>query len=474
MNMSRKATCDSHGQDSSYFLGWQEYEKNPYDEVRNPHGIIQMGLAENQLSFDLLESWLAENPDAASFRRNGESIFRELALFQDYHGLPAFKNALAQFMAEIRGNKVSFDPKNLVLTAGATSANEALVFCLAEPGDAFLLPTPYYPGFDRDLKWRTGVEIVPIQCTSSNGFRITKQALEEAYHAARKRNLKVKGVLVTNPSNPLGTTLSDKELNLLVDFIESKRIHLISDEIYSGTVFDSPSFISVTEVLVNRNYLNTEVWNRVHIVYSLSKDLGLPGFRVGAIYSNNPMVVATATKMSSFGLVSSQTQYLLSAMLSDQKFAKKYVFENKKRLKNRHKMLVHGLKNAGISCLESNAGLFSWVDMRHLLGSNTFEAEVELWKKIVYEVGLNISPGSSCHCPEPGWFRVCFANMSEETLNLAMQRLKSFVDGICQSNNNSINGFLHNCSVKNSRRRLLKNWVLHLSSSDRDSCERDR
>ena len=47
--LSRKATCNSHGQDSSYFLGWQEYEKNPYDEVRNPTGIIQMGLAESQV-----------------------------------------------------------------------------------------------------------------------------------------------------------------------------------------------------------------------------------------------------------------------------------------------------------------------------------------------------------------------------------------------------------------------------------------
>lgn len=49
-------------------------------------------------------------------------------------------------MAEIRGNKVTFDPDHIVLTAGATSANETLMFCLAEQGDAFLLPTPYYPG----------------------------------------------------------------------------------------------------------------------------------------------------------------------------------------------------------------------------------------------------------------------------------------------------------------------------------------
>lgn len=461
--LSTIATCNSHGQDSSYFLGWEEYEKNPYDEVRNPKGIIQMGLAENQLSFDLLESWLAKNPDVAGFKRDGKSIFRELALFQDYHGLPSFKKALVDFMADIRGNKVTFDPNHIVLTAGSTSANETLIFCLAEQGDAFLLPTPYYPGFDRDLKWRTGVEIVPIQCTSSNNFQITEPALKQAYEEARKRNLRVKGVLVTNPSNPLGTTMSRSELNLLVDFIkEQNDMHLISDEIYSGTVFSSPGFVSVMEILKERNDVADEVWNRVHVVYSLSKDLGLPGFRVGAIYSENDTVVASATKMSSFGLVSSQTQYLLSAMLGDKKFTKNYINENQKRLKRRQRMLVSGLQKAGISCLESNAGLFCWVDMRHLLHSNTFEAEMELWKKIVYQVGLNISPGSSCHCTEPGWFRLCFANMSEETLGLAMKRLKNFV---VESTNTQRNGsaLFNNASFK---RKSLTKWVFRLSSRD--------
>jgi 1-aminocyclopropane-1-carboxylate synthase len=47
--LSKKAGCNGHGQDSSYFLGWEEYEKNPYDPVFNPSGIIQMGLAENQV-----------------------------------------------------------------------------------------------------------------------------------------------------------------------------------------------------------------------------------------------------------------------------------------------------------------------------------------------------------------------------------------------------------------------------------------
>lgn len=50
-------------------------------------------------------------------------------------------------MAKIRENRVKFSSEKLVLTAGATPANEILMFCLANPGEAFILPTPYYPGY---------------------------------------------------------------------------------------------------------------------------------------------------------------------------------------------------------------------------------------------------------------------------------------------------------------------------------------
>ena len=57
-----------------------------------------------------------------------------------------YEQAMASFMEQIRGNKVKFDPDRIVLTAGATAANELLTFILADPGDALLVPTPYYPG----------------------------------------------------------------------------------------------------------------------------------------------------------------------------------------------------------------------------------------------------------------------------------------------------------------------------------------
>ena len=54
--------------------------------------------------------------------------------------------------------------------------------------------------------------------------------------------------------------------------------------------------------------------------------------------------------------------------------------------------------------------------------------ELRLWKLIVHEVKLNISPGSSCHRSEAVCFRVCFAKMSMQTLDVALERIKDFVE----------------------------------------------
>lgn len=276
------------------------------------------------------------------------------------------------------------------------------------------------------MRWRTEVQFVPVVCDSSNDFKLSLPALETAYEEAKASKINVKGVLITNPSNPLGTTLDSDTLRGLLAFSTDKNIHLVCDEIYAATVFSGPAFTSIAEIVEEQPQCNRDL---VHIVYSLSKDMGLPGFRVGILYSYNDAVVSCARKMSSFGLVSTQTQRLLATMLSDEDFVDEFVGESARRLAARHAAFVRGLGDLGIKCLDSNAGLFFWMDLRGLLEEATVEAETKLWLVILREVKLNVSPGTSFHCPEPGWFRVCFANMDEETVRVALWRIRKFVIG---------------------------------------------
>jgi len=45
-----------------------------------------------QLCFDLIQDWLENNPKASICTPEGVNEFREVAIFQDYHGLPEFRN----------------------------------------------------------------------------------------------------------------------------------------------------------------------------------------------------------------------------------------------------------------------------------------------------------------------------------------------------------------------------------------------
>ncbi|XP_004492797.1 1-aminocyclopropane-1-carboxylate synthase-like [Cicer arietinum] len=422
--LSKIATNNKHGENSPYFDGWKAYESNPFHPTKNPQGVIQMGLAENQLCFDLIEEWIRNNPKASICTPEGVNQFRHIANFQDYHGLPEFRNAVANFMSKVRGGRVRFDPDRILMSGGATGANELIMFCLADPGDAFLVPSPYYPAFVRDLCWRTGMQLIPVQCDSSNNFKITREALEEAYEKAKSEKINVKGLIITNPSNPLGTTIEKERLKSIVNFINEKNIHLVCDEIYAGTVFTTPNFTSVSEVLQEIEHCKKDL---IHIIYSLSKDMGLPGFRVGLVYSYNDEVVNCGRKMSSFGLVSSQTQHFLASMLSDNMFVENFLAESSRRLKERREFFTKGLEKVNITCLPSNAGLFFWMNLKSLLKEKTFEGEMMLWRLIINEVKLNVSPGSSFNCSEPGWYRVCFANMDDETVEIALMRIRAFV-----------------------------------------------
>ncbi|KAI9109916.1 hypothetical protein K1719_018957 [Acacia pycnantha] len=422
--LSNMAINDKHGQNSPYFDGWIAYDRDPFHPIHNPQGVIQMGLAENQLCFDMIQEWITNNPEASICTPQGLHHFSDVAIFQDYHGLPRFRNGVAKFMSKVNGGRVKFEAERIVMSGGATGANEVIMFCLADPGDAFLIPSPYYPAYARDLCWRTGVQIVPVHTDSSNNFQITREAVERAYNKAQQDNLNVKGLLITNPSNPLGTTLDRDTMKSLVTFINEKNIHLVCDEIYAATVFSTPSFVSVSEIIQHMDFCNKDL---IHIVYSLSKDMGFPGFRVGIVYSYNDDVVSCARKMSSFGLVSSQTQHMLASMLSDGDFVNKFLAESSRRLAKRHSLFTEGLEKMGITCLPSNAGLFCWMNLRSLLKEQTTEGEMKLWRVIVNEVKLNISPGSSFSCSEAGWYRVCFANMDDQTMEEALGRIRAFV-----------------------------------------------
>lgn len=374
-----------------------------WDPTDNPAGYIDLCIAENKLVWDLLEPKLtAARPVPPTAVEYDEMI-----------GAHGFRSRLAEFLGrKLYGRNVG--PEHLAVLGGAGSVLELLFYTLADPGEAVLVPTPSYAGFWADLETRDGLVIVPVHASSADGFRLGPDQLEAAYRSAGRR---VRALLFTSPSNPLGRVYTRRDLEEVLEWVEDRGIHVVFDELFALSVHGNASFLSAAR-------LRPKLGERVHLVWAVSKDLAASGLRCGVLVSESEAVIQAVDGLAYWACVSGPTQNLLGEMLSDADWVDGFLSENRLRLANSYAGVTAALDTAGIPYLPGEAGFFFLVDVRPFLDEITWEAEDVLWHRILEEAKVNLTPGSACRIGEPGFMRLCFAGVPPEAAVTGVRRLQ--------------------------------------------------
>jgi aspartate aminotransferase len=148
---------------------------------------------------------------------------------------------------------------------GAAGAINVVMKALLDPGDEVLILAPFFVEYSFYVDNHGGV--VKIVNTADD-FSLDLAAIEEAITA------ETKAIIINSPNNPTGQIYSATELAALAEILKQapQTIYLISDEPYRKIVYDGHTVPGIFQAY--RNSL---------IVSSYSKDLSLPGERIGYI-----------------------------------------------------------------------------------------------------------------------------------------------------------------------------------------------
>ncbi|XP_008526811.1 1-aminocyclopropane-1-carboxylate synthase-like protein 1 isoform X2 [Equus przewalskii] len=383
--------------------GYRTYHMDEYDEDKNPSGIINLGTSENKLCFDLLSKRLSQS----------DMLRVEPALLQypDWRGHLFLREEVARFLSFYCKSPVPLQAENVVVLNGCASVFSALATVLCEVGEAFLIPAPYYGAITQHVCLYGNVRLVSVYLDSevtgpdTRPFQLTVEKLEMALQGANSQGIKVKGLILINPQNPLGDIYSPAELQNFLEFAKRHELHVMVDEVYMLSVFE--------ESVGYRSVLSLERLpdpQRTHVMWATSKDFGMSGLRFGTLYTENRDVATAVASLCRYHGLSGLVQHQMAQLLRDRDWINQvYLPENHARLKAAHTYVAGELRALGIPFLSRGAGFFIWADLRKYLPEGSFEEERRLWRRFLDHKVL-VSFGKAFECKEPGWFRLVFSD----------------------------------------------------------------
>lgn len=163
---------------------------------------------------------------------------------------------------------------------------------------------------------------------------------------------------------------------------------------------------------------------------ALSKDFGSSGFRIGILYTQNETCIAAASNINMFSSVSHPMQAITAELLSDDEYVDQFLDESRILLKKSLSIVTSRLEKMGIPYVKAEAAIFLYCDFSSLLPERSFEGEGEFANLIFQYCRVVMTPGSSQKDLRPGFFRICYAYVTPEVLNIAMTRLETLVKSL--------------------------------------------
>jgi aspartate aminotransferase len=192
-------------------------------------------------------------------------------------GYPETRAAVAAKLSADSGLPVKAE--HIIMTCGAGGALNVVLKAILNPGEEVLILAPFFVEYKFYIDNHGGV---PVEVsTKRDSFQLDLVAIEAAI------TTKTRAIIINSPNNPTGVIYQAADLAKLGELVKKHQertghqLYVISDEPYARIAYDGCSVPNIFPLIESSV-----------VVTSHSKDLALPGERIGYIAVNPRMDVA--------------------------------------------------------------------------------------------------------------------------------------------------------------------------------------
>ncbi|MBS0604174.1 MAG: aminotransferase class I/II-fold pyridoxal phosphate-dependent enzyme [Verrucomicrobia bacterium] len=328
------------------------------------------------------------------------ALASEMVLYAPVAGLSELREAAAEWMNEEYG--CSYTKENTLVAAGGKFALYAAMQILLKEGDEVLIPAPYwvsYPQIARLFK----AEAVILPTEAENEWKLTPATLKK-HITARSKIL-----ILNNPGNPTGNLYSKEDLEAILKAAQEAGVFVISDEVYSGIVYDDKRFFSCGALS-----------DQVLVVQSCSKNFAMTGWRIGFAFGPTSLIrsMAALQSQSTTG-ASIVSQWAAAAALKNHSEITNSV---RSTMQQRRDLFVDTLNHLFECNLEKPAaGLYAFIPLSIF---NKSMSSSELCTELMTKGNIACVPGISFG--QEGYLRMAFSE-KEEVLREGLLALREAV-----------------------------------------------
>ena len=314
-------------------------------------------------------------------------------------GLPQARAAVARYVSETRGIEVL--PDHVVITPGAKPIMFFVILACVDDGDEVIYPNPGFPIYESAIEF-VGAKAVPLPLKEEKGFSFDIADLK------RLITPKTRMLILNSPQNPTGGILTEQDIRQIADLLRGTSIMVLSDEIYSRTMYDGYKPFSISAL--------SGMQERTIILDGFSKTYAMTGWRLGfGVMPEELAKLVTKLQINSTSCTSSFSQMAaIEALTGPQDKAEEMVAE----FQRRRDFIVDGLNAiSGIRCHKPHGAFYVFPNIAGLRKSSR-----ELADFMLYEAGVACLSGTAFGKYGEGYLRFSYAN-SIPNIEKALDRI---------------------------------------------------